>query len=111
MCPRPEFRSTFEGPSCVLQHGRLSGTSPARESCDQAKTWTIFAVHRRDENGPEEARYPPCGSGIVGRRPPPGWKRLRYCGTTSSTGVGAIPRSASPSAPSDTTLSFASIRS
>ena len=29
----------------------LSGTSPARESCDQTKTWTIFGVHSQDENG------------------------------------------------------------
>jgi hypothetical protein len=29
----------------------LSGTSPARESCDQTKTWTIFGVHGQDENG------------------------------------------------------------
>src|SRR6202012_195677 len=24
---------------------------PARESCDQTKTWTIFVMHSQDENG------------------------------------------------------------
>ena len=29
----------------------LSGTSPARESCDQTNTWTIFVMHSQDDNG------------------------------------------------------------
>ena len=32
------------------------GTCPARESCDQTKTWTIFDVHSQDENGLGEVR-------------------------------------------------------
>jgi hypothetical protein len=33
-----------------------SGTSPARESCDQTKTWTIFGLRGQAENGLEHDR-------------------------------------------------------
>ena len=56
---------------------------------------------------------PPCLIAYAADRgcrvPPPGRKRRRYSGTTSSTGVGMMPSSASPAAPGATTLSRSSI--
>jgi hypothetical protein len=50
--PEP-FSACTVGLKMVWSMIALSGTFLARESCDQTRTWTIFGLHGRAENGQE----------------------------------------------------------
>src|ERR1700739_4320557 len=46
----------------------LSGTSPARESCEQTKSWTIFGLHGQAEHGLSASRILRAGEKRLQRR-------------------------------------------
>jgi hypothetical protein len=56
----------------------LSGTSPARESCDQTKTWTIFVMHSQDENGLVWFVVPKSAPGMIHSMPDFGTTTLEH---------------------------------
>ena len=104
----PRLTSTLRRGPIRIQHGK-NNYCVASVIARSAATWQSADSSPCELAMTDAEYYRSSGIGIVGRRPPPGWKRLRYPGTTSSTGVGVMPRSASPSAPGETTLSFDSI--